>query len=265
MNGKSILKMTAHENYSGQILWLSAGVGAITLLLMALLSESAVNHQERLVDVASYFLIDLVPFITAIFMGSFMFSRDFSNRGIAEIAIPGGVSRITLFFWRSFSHGICLALLIGVLACVRLAAFAIADVWNMAALKSTLLMFFLCSIKTMLAFSLAAFVGCFARPVIALIGTLGIFAIGHFSAGVQGLHGMIQEARTVSPVEEFLFKALRVWNPNYLVLESFRGSWETLNFSEIALRFGWGFAAIGVFLAAAFLAIRNRDIGAFRL
>lgn len=265
MNGKSILKMTAHENYSGQILWLSAGVGALTLVLMALLSGAAVNHQERLVDVASYFLIDIVPFVTAIFMGSFMFSRDFSNRGIAEIAIPGGLSRITLFFWRSFSHGICLAMLIAALSFVRLAAFAIADTWSAAAMTSTLIMFFFSSTKTILAFSLSAFLGCFARPMIALIGTIGIFALGHFSAGVQGLQGMMQEVRLISPTEAFLFKVLRIWNPNYLVLESFKGAWETPNLSELAMRFGWGFAAIGVFLGAAFLAIRNRDIGAFRL
>jgi hypothetical protein len=266
MNGRSILKMTIHENYSGQILWLAFGVGLITLVLLALLSGSALSHQDRLVDVASYFLIDIVPMATSVFMGSFLFSRDFSNRGIAEIAIPGGQSRISLFFWRSFSHSLCLFVLLVILALVRLLAFALADSWNMAVLHSTTLMIALSTTKTLVAFSLAAFLGSFARPMIALIGTFGIFGIGHFSSGIQGLHGMIQEAQLATSVaEEFLFKALRVWNPNLLVLESFRGAWEQPDARELAMRLAWGFSAILVFLSASFLGIRRRDIGAFKL
>jgi hypothetical protein len=265
MNGFSLFKMTAHENYKGQILWMATGVGLITLTLMALVSESAINHQSRLVDVASYFLVDIVSMITAMFVGSFLYSRDFSNRGIAELAIPSGISRIQLFFWRWLAHSLCLFLFLATLYLVRLLAFAIAASSTPTLLSDTALMFLFSTLKSILAFTLAASLGCFARPVIALIGSVGLFAIGHFSAGLQGIHGMIEDSRLITPFENFLYKSLRVWNPNALSLESLKGSWEQPGLAELALRCGWGLAAIAMFLSIAFLAVRNRDIGAMDL
>ncbi len=265
MNGFSLFKMTAHENYKGQILWMAAGVGLITLILLALVSESALNHQARLVDAASYFLVDIVSFITAIFLGSFLYSRDFSNRGIAELAIPGGLSRIHLFFWRWFSHCVCLFLFVATLYLARLLAFAIALSETPTLYSDTLLMLLFTTLKSILAFSVAASLGCFSRPVIALIGGVGLFAIGHFSAGLQGVQGMVQNSHLISPFENFLYKTLRIWNPNALTLESLKGAWERPDFTELALRCGWGFAATAVFLSVAFLAVRNRDIGAMDL
>ncbi len=265
MNGLSLFKMTAHENYKGQVLWVAVAIGFITLALMALMSESAINHQSRLVDVASYFLVDIVAVITATFMGSFLYSRDFSNRGIAELAIPSGLSRVRLFFWRWFSHSVCLFLFVTVLYGVRLLSFWIAASSTPTLVRDTLLMVLLTSFKSILAFSLAACLGCFARPVIALVGCIGIFAIGHFSSGLQGVQGMLDESRLISPFEAFLYKVLRVWNPGLLTLESLKGAWEQISIAELAMRIGWGMAAITFFASVAFLSVRNRDIGALDL
>lgn len=257
--------MTAHENYRGQILWISASIGFIMLLLVALGSESALNHQSRLVDVSSYFLIDIVSLVTGAFMGSFLYSRDFSNRGIAELAIPNGLSRIQLFAWRWVSNAACLFLFAAVMYAVRLLTFWLAATTTPQLIASTGLMLLLTSLKATLAFTMAAMLGSFARPVIALMGSIGLFGIGHFSAGLHGLQGMLDETRVLSPFEEFLFKTLKVWNPNHLTLESFRGAWETPTAQEILLRCGWGFAAIAFFLCVACVGIRNRDVGAMNL
>jgi ABC-type multidrug transport system permease subunit len=256
--------MTTHEHLSGQIVWIALGVGVITLAMTAFISDAALSHQARMVDLSTYFLIDMVSLLTAVFTGSSVFSKDFSNRGIAELVIPSGMSRSSLILWRISAHGINIFVVTAILFLTRQLAFLIAQVTTATMLRDSLTMFLFCSLKTILALAVATCLGCFTRPVVALLGTMTLFLLGHFSSGISGARGIADEGAPVSPVTEFLLKVLRIWNPNNLVLESLKGTWETPKWPELVTRVGWGLAAIAVFAILAALIVRKRDVGAMR-
>lgn len=273
MRPSALLKLSLHENFTGQVLWIGLGVGVCVVGLAATLAGAALSHEVRALDTASYFLTDVILFLSAIFLGAHQFSRDFSNRGLAEITLTSGMRRESLFAWRVVAHSLSLLPLALLLFATRLASLALvelpssqsASVWK-AVLGSTALMFVFCVVKSTLACAAAAVLGVFVRPVIALLGTLGLFTLGHFSAGVSGLQGLIEDGgHLVSPSVNVMFRILRLWNPNALVLESFQGVWETPQALEIYTRLGWGMAFFGAFLSAGCLAVSRRDIGAFRL
>lgn len=262
----SLVRLTAFENYTGQVLWISLGTGVLTLLLMATVSDASLSHQLRVVDVASYFLIDLVVLVTAIFMGASLYSRDFSNRGIAELAIPSGMSRQSLLTWRLLSHGICLGGLVLFMYLVRWFAFIFADVSSSSFLADSAIMWLFTTLKSILALTVATFFGCHTRPVVALLGTTAFFGFGHFASGVSGLQDISEQAsHLTSDTVRFFFRLLRIWNPNYLTFESLQGQWESIGAMELLGRAGWGLGACLVFLALAMLSVLKRDIGAFRL
>jgi hypothetical protein len=264
MKSLSIIKMTTHEHLSGQIVWIALGVGILTLALTALISDAALSHQARMVDLSTYFLIDAVSLMMAIFTGSSIFARDFSNRGIAELAIPSGMSRSSLILWRIVAHGLNVFVVTAILFLTRQLAFLLAQVTTPTMLRDSMTMFLFCSLKTILALAVAACLGCFTRPVIALLGTLTLFLLGHFSTGISGARGISEQSGLVSPTSELLLQALRIWNPNNLVLESLKGAWETPNLTEMTTRVGWGFSAIVVFAILAGVVVSRRDIGAMR-
>lgn len=260
-----LCKLTWRENLKGQILWIGFGAGVLVLLLAGVLASVAMDHQDRLLDVASYFLVDAVALLTALFLGASLFPRDFCNRGLAELLVPRGVSRARLFLGRLAGHGTLLLGLTVFLFAFRAIPMFLSESRLGAFDQSALVMAAFSSLKAMLGVCVAAFFGVWVRPVLALLASLGLFLFGHFSSGVSGLRGLVESPDApVSPLLAFLLKLFRVWNPNFLVLESWRGAWETPSAGELALRVAWGVAAMAAFATMGALAASSREIGASR-
>ncbi|MCA2958955.1 MAG: hypothetical protein IOD12_01795 [Silvanigrellales bacterium] len=253
--------LTWLENLRGQVVWIACGVGVLILCAVAVLSGAALSHQERLLDVSTYFFIDATLFLTALFMGSQVFPRDFSNRGLAEILVPGGFPKSLLFLSRMAGHATLLVALGLVLFLFRHAAFALADSSVAASIAVTPLMLILSALKLTLTLCVSAFFGIHTRPVVAMLGTLALFLFGHFSSGVSGLRGLADDPeRLVSGELAFLFQFFRIWNPNFLVLESFQGVWESPPGSELALRVAWGASAIAFFALVGAVSVQMKDV-----
>jgi hypothetical protein len=265
MKPASIFKLTLYENINGQIFWISFFVAAILLFMLALISDLALTHQARMLDAASYFSIDIISFLTASMLGSQLFFRDFSNRGLAEIAIPSGMSRSSLLLSRLCSHIFTMTCIVAILMMVRIFSLYITNSLQAQEFQSTLHMFGFVTLKMALACSVATFLGCHTRPAISLLGTLSLFAFGHFSSGISGVKALTEDAGSlISPTMAFLLQALRIWNPNFLILESMGGKWENPAFSEYLMRFGWGTSAVFFFVALAMISVRRKDIDAMR-
>ena len=265
MNTVHLWKLTWRENLGGQVVWIAAGTGVLILTALAALSGAALTYQDRLVDVSTYFLVDAVTFLTGLFLGAGLFSRDFTSRGLAELLVPRGVGKHTLYLGRLSGLASLLAALALVLFLFRGVAFALADGSQGAFSHAALVMFLFCATKTALALSVGALLGVFVRPVIALLAGIGLFLFGHFSSGVSGLHGVAEEGGAlVSPVLGVLFRIVRVWNPNFLVLESFQGGWETPTVGEVLLRLSWGAGAIALCATLGACAARMKEVGAAR-
>jgi hypothetical protein len=260
-----LCKLTWHENIRGQVLWIAAGVGVLILSAVAVMSGAALSHQDRLLDVSTYFLVDATLFLTAVFVGAQVFPRDFSNRGLAEILVPSGYGKAPLYLARLAGHASLLGLLCIVLFVFRHAAFHLADAGKAGAWNVTFLMAAFSGLKLTVALCVAAFLGIVTRPVIAMLGTLALFLFGHFSSGVTGLRGLAENPEElVSGPAAFLFKAFRIWNPNFLVLESFQGAWESPMPEELALRFAWGAGAVLVFAGLGAAMAQGKDVESVR-
>lgn len=265
MKPASIFKLTIYENISGQIFWISFFVAALLLFMLALISDLALTHQARMLDAASYFAIDIISFLTASMLGSQLFSRDFSNRGLAEIAIPSGMSRSSLLLSRLSSHIFTMTCIVVSLMIVRLFSLYITGSLHSQGIQSTLQMFGFVTLKMALACSVATFLGCHTRPAISLLGTLSLFAFGHFSSGLSGVKALSEgEGNLISPTMSFLLQALRIWNPNFLILESLGGKWEHPAAPEYLMRLAWGAAALCFFVVFAMISVRRKDIDALR-
>ena len=257
----SIVKLTIAESLLGPLFWISFTTGTLLVASAALLSGAALSHTGRLLDVSSYFVIDLLVFAVACFQGSSLYSRNFSTRGLSEIAIPMGFSRESLITSRLLGESLSLVGITGLLYAFRFFAFFIVDENLTGLLQPSLQMALFTSLKAILACVCAAFLGSLTRPVIATLGTFAFFFLGHYSSGITGLRGLVENANPlVSPFLTFLLRIFKVWNPNHLVLESFAGEWEKITSSALLWRGSWGILAIAVATSAAVLIIRNRSI-----
>jgi ABC-type transport system involved in multi-copper enzyme maturation permease subunit len=254
--------LTWRENLKGQILWIGFGAGLLVLLATGVLSGAALSHQDRLLDVSTYFLIDATVFLTALFLGSTLFSRDFCNRGLAEILIPAGVSRSRLYLGRLIGHATMLAPLCFFLFAFRAIPVFLGEGTLKTLTYTSLIMTFFCTFKAILALHVAAFLGITTRPVIALLGSLAFFLFGHFSSGISGVQGLSQDGDYwLSQHLALLYKFFRIWNPNFLLLESWQGAWESPTQWELLQRLGWGAAAIVLFAALGAGLAARQEIG----
>jgi hypothetical protein len=251
-----ILKLTLKEHLRGQILWLGGFVGVILLMLVSLISGIALTHENRILDVFSYFINDQILLFIAIFMGSNLYSQDFNARGVAELLIPAGSSRQSILL-------------------VRMSAFfliLVAIGFFIFGLKSFLLprltefpqeinhtahacMLLLSVLKSTSALTVATFIGCLTRPVFAILATLTLYSVGHLTASFDSLLNSANSANSpenVSPFMTVLYQVFSFWNPNLLIMESVRGEWIIPDFSSLALSGLW---AAGVILTATGLAL----------
>lgn len=266
MQPKAIVHLTLVENFKGQIFWVAAAVGVVCLALAAILSGAALTTEAWLFDSTSYFLSDVTLFLTAALLGSFLFAKDFSNRGLAEIILVRGMNREQLLFYRLFAHCLSLLLLSLLMVLSRSIAFILPTEPAHSTFLATFYMFAFTTLKAWVACALATFLGIHTRPVIAFLGTTALFAFGHFATGISGITGIIDaENSPISAKVSFLLKIFRVWNPNSLVLESFQGHWNLPTGPNLFYSLMWGIGACMVFICAGFLSVRNRDIGSMKI
>lgn len=267
----SLIRLTAIEGFLGQIFWVALTAGGVLVALATLMSGAALNHAGRLVDVSSYFLVDMVCFLVAAFMGAGLFAKNFSPRGLSELLVPMGVPREGLMAARILGECCALLAMVAALYTVRTLSLALtllhpeSPQGTLAGILSTSTwMAVFTFTKACLALAVAGFLGCVTRPVIAILGTVAFFFLGHYSSAVTGLRGVGAGSggpgTEVSPLADALVKAFRVWNPNHLILESFDGSWEAIDAQAFVARVGWGALAFACFLLLCFAGVRNRSI-----
>lgn len=259
-----IFKITLRENLRGQLLWTSAIAGVVILILMGLLSAIALSHENRVIDVFSYFIADQLLLLIGIFSGASLCATDFSSRGIAELYIPAGVPRSHLLLSRLAAHTLVLGLLSVLLFAIKtLLLPQLAD--NLAATQwpvhGVMLMFSFC--KACTALCVATFLGTMVRPLYATLGCLALFSFGHLTATfdtflmTSSLH---QAEAWVSPMNRFLYSLLKVWNPSILVVESVNGEWMMPTARRTASALLWASGFVLTTLSLSIFRVNKTDI-----
>jgi hypothetical protein len=251
-----IFKLTLRENLRGQILWSSAVAGLVLLLIMGILSGAAISHENRIIDVFSYFVSDVLLLMVALFSGAGICSSDFSARGVAELYIPSGISRTQLLLTRLAGHAIILFLLAIVLYVFKSAVIPfMTDSPKPPNLKIHFFMFIFSWLKAMAALSIAVLLGSLARPLYAILGTLTLFSFGHLTSTFDALLGSTtfdQSEAQISALNRILYGIFKVWNPNLLLVESIQGEWMMPSSNDVVSGVLWaaGFVTLGVGLTA---------------
>jgi hypothetical protein len=263
MKFKGFFLLTLQENFKGQIVWIAIAVGLFVLGLGAFLSGAAVSHQDRMFDTTSYFVIDLVVFFTSCIIGSQVYSKDFSNRGICELLIPKGTSRVSILSARILSHLFLLFPLVIFMYVFRFLGFFFVAALEMPSLALTISMVAYTWLKACAGFTLAAFLGCLVRPVVALLGSITLFFLGHYQAGVTALADNGNDE--ISQSTQNLIQIFKFWNPNFLVVQSYKGVWEQFTGADFLMRVCWGVLIVGCFFFFALSASWKRDIDSLQL
>ncbi|MBM3381552.1 MAG: hypothetical protein FJY29_03830 [Betaproteobacteria bacterium] len=243
-----IIGITFKENFRGQILWTSAISGLVLLILVSILSGTALTHENRILDVFSYFATDLLLLLVAIFSGASICTTDFSARGIAELYVPAGVKRHSILFARVAAHATILFLLAACLYLFKTSVLPLlTDFPRPPDVRIHLVMFLFSFLKSCTALCIATFLGSLARPLYAVLGTLTLFSIGHLTSTLDSLlvsTTQEQAQQSLGLVSSLFYSTLKVWNPNLLLVESLRGEWLMPTSAGIGSAFLWatGFA-----------------------
>jgi hypothetical protein len=224
-----ILGITFKENLRGQILWTSAIAGLVLLMLVSILSGTALTHENRILDVFSYFIADLLLLFVGIFSGAAICSSDFSARGIAELYVPAGIKRHSILFARVVAHATILILLAASLYLFKsLVLPLLTDFPRPPDMRIHLVMFCYSVLKSITALCLATFLGAMARPLYAVLGTLTLFSIGHLTSTLDSLLTSTTQQHaqdSIGLINSSFYSTLKIWNPNLLVVESIKGEW----------------------------------------
>lgn len=256
MKHTGILKLTLREHLRGQIFWVGGFVGILLLLLISLISGIALTHENRILDVFSYYVNDQILLFIAIFLGANLYSQDFNARGLAELLIPAGISRQSILLVRMFGFFVIL-LAIGAFI-FGLKSFLLprfADFPQAVNYPAHAFMLLLSVLKSTSALTVATLIGCLTRPVFAILATLTLYSVGHLTASFDSLLSSANAANTtehISPFMMAMYQVFSFWNPNVLVLESARGEWILPSTGSLFHSFVW---AAGVILVATGLAL----------
>jgi hypothetical protein len=261
-----ILGITFKENLRGQVLWTSAIAGLVLLMLVSILSGTALTHENRILNVFSYFIADLLLLFVAIFSGAVICSTDFSARGIAELYVPAGIKRHSILFARVLAHATILALL-GV--CLYLCKTALlpllTDFPSPPLIRVHIVMFLFSFLKSCTALCMATLLGTLARPLYAVLGTLTLFSIGHLTSTLDSLLSSTSQEQaqgSIGLLNSVFYSVLKVWNPNLLVLESIKGEWLMPSMENIFAATLWAMGFCLGSLGLALLRINRLDIRA---
>jgi len=263
---RGILTLTLKEHLRGQLIWISGFVSILLLLLATLLSGVALTHEARVLDVFSYYFTDQILLFLAIFSGAGICNQDFSSRGIAELLIPSGYSRYSILIVRMLAFAI-------ILLAVAIVIFSInsfllpnfVEYPRSPERLAHLTMFFLSYLKSLSGLSVATLIGCFTRPVFAVLGAITLYSVGHLTASLDTLLNAVGNSAASSDLgvlNEIFYKLFSFWNPGLLVLESVRGEWILPDLQSLSIAFLWAAGVILTSVGMTLLALSRIDIKA---
>ena len=259
-----IIKLTLRENLRGQLLWTSAISGCILLVLMAVLSGVALSHEARVIDVVSYFAADQLLLFVALLSGSSICSNDFSSRGIAELYIPAGASRQSVYLARMIAYAAVLLMLAIALFAIKIFALpGFSEISYGMNLQIQLLMLFYSWLKGISALAIAGLIGSLVRPLYAVLATVTLFSFGHLTSSLDSLVNSgvtLNPGVDVSQTNLFLLGLLKVWNPNLLVVESARGEWILPPTLQIIQAAAWALSCISISTGLACAKLNKIDL-----
>jgi hypothetical protein len=263
---RGLLTLTLKEHLRGQIVWVSGFVIVLLMLLVTLISGAALTHESRVLDVFSYFISDQILLFLGIFFGASICSHDFSSRGIAELLIPSGCSRSAILIVRIIGFAIVLLSIAIVIFSVH--SFLLphfAEFPRTPDRKAHFAMFILSYLKSITGLSVATSIGCIARPVFAVLGSLTLFSVGHLTASLDTLinaSGSAVASDELGAFSAFFYKLFSIWNPGVLVLESIRGEWILPNLQAFTVACLWAAGVILTSLGLALMTLTRIDIRA---
>ncbi|NBX16935.1 MAG: hypothetical protein EBR09_06170 [Proteobacteria bacterium] len=259
-----IVKLTLLENLRGQLLWASAIAGGLLLFLMATLSGITLSHESRVIDVFSYFIADQLLLFVAVISGSNICSLDFSSRGVAELFIPAGIHRNNLYLARFFAFSCMLLVLALPLFALKIFVLPkLAEGVTATEYKIQLTMLLFAWLKSLTALSIAGLLGSLVRPLYAILGVITLYSVGHLTSSFDSLLSApqaISGVQETSKISSVLYTALKVWNPNLLVVDSIKGEWilpDSINFAIAVL---WAVSFICLPLGLTFVSLKSRDV-----
>lgn len=259
-----IIQLTLRENLRGQLLWISVTAGTVLLILLAILSGIALSHESRVIDVFSYFAADQLLLLIAVFSGSTICATDFTSRGLAELYIPAGASRHSLYIARLFAYAVVLLALAAALFALKIFILPrMSENPESVSLYIQFAMLFFAWLKSLTALSVAGFMGTLVRPIYAIIATITLFSFGHLTASFDTLMSAGAALNQDLPQTNnggVLFWLLRFWNPNLLIVNSARGEWVPPTSADIAQALCWALAFILIPIAFAVMRLNRIDV-----
>lgn len=259
-----IIRLTLRENLRGQLLWLSAIAGSVLLILLTVLSGIALSHESRVIDVFSYFAADQLLLFVAVFSGSTVCATDFSSRGLAELYIPAGASRHSLYIARLFAYAVVLFALAAALFGLKIFILPrLAENPASVNLQIQFTMLFFAWLKSLTALSVAGFMGTLVRPIYSVIATITLFSFGHLTSSFDSLMSAgsaLSQDVSAAHNNDFIFGLLKVWNPNLLVVNSARGEWVAPTSADTAQALSWALAFILIPIALAVMRLNRIDV-----
>jgi hypothetical protein len=259
-----IIKLTLLENLRGQLLWASAIAGGLLLFLMATLSGITLSHEARVIDVFSYFAADQLLLFVAIISGSGICATDFSSRGVAELFIPAGVHRNSLYLARFFAFTCMLFTLAIPLFALKIFVLPrLADEMLIIQYKVQLTMFLFAWLKSVTALAISGLLGSLVRPLYAILASITLFSVGHLTSSFDSLLNSPQATLSVaetSKISAFFYSIMKIWNPNLLVVDSVKGEWVQPSFQNILSAILWSCSFILIPAGLTFLRLKRMDL-----
>lgn len=259
-----VLTLTLREHLRGQLMWTTGFVSVLLLLLVALLSGVALSHENRVLDVFSYYINDQVLLFIGIFSGAAIFTQDFSARGIAELLIPSGYPRHLILLVRMLGFVIVLCMLALFIFSIKSFLLPLLTDFPQAAnYRVHMFMFFLSLLKSISGLTVATLLGCVARPIFAVLATITLYSVGQITASFDSL---MHSANHTTPSEELgflstiLYKVFSIWNPGILVLESVHGQWVIPDPQSLMAACVWATGVILLSGGLAMLSVSRADI-----
>ncbi|MEN9808495.1 MAG: hypothetical protein RLZZ488_62 [Pseudomonadota bacterium] len=259
-----IIRLTLRENLRGQLLWVSATAGSVLLILLSVLSGVALSHESRVIDVFSYFAADQLLLLLAVFSGSSICSTDFSSRGLAELYIPAGASRLSLYIARLFAYAVVLLALATVLFGLKIFILPrLSENQESVSFYIQFNMLFFAWLKSLTALSVAGFMGTLVRPIYSTIATITLFSFGHLTASFDTLMSAgtaLNQDISAAHNGGILYWLLKIWNPNLLIVNSTRGEWIAPTPADTAQALSWALAFILIPIACAVIRLNRIDV-----
>lgn len=240
---------TFRETVRDRIFYLVAIFGLILLASSALLSPLTIGAQGKIVADVGLGSLALFGLLVAVFVGSGMLRKELDKRTITTILtkpvsrleyLLGKYAGLTLTLLCMLAAMVLLFLLVTLVTPATFSARYLAAVylifWELLLLNGAVVLF-----------------STFVSPVLAMVFTLGLFAIGHLSEDIlsfgQLMGGAVQA--TASRVIYYLVPNLEIFNARGLVVH---GGTVSAAHLGLATLYGFCYTALLIVLAAGIFA-----------